>query len=57
MTFGNAGIELLLAVQGLLSSLWHWLWLFAALHMYRELKGNITAGASAQRVISCRQPM
>ena len=37
VTLRNAGIELLLAVQGLLSRLWHWLWLFAALHMYHEL--------------------
>ena len=38
VAFGYAGIELLFAVEGLPSSLWHRLRLFAALHMYRMLR-------------------
>lgn len=39
MAFGNAGVELLFAVEGFLSSLRHWLRLFAALHICSKLKG------------------
>ena len=43
MAFGDAGIELLLAVEGLLCSLRHWLWLFTALRMPYKLKVRVMA--------------
>lgn len=40
VAFGNAGVELLFAVEGLLGSLWHRLRLFAALRMYCVLNNK-----------------